>query len=70
MSDELIQKTAAHVRQILEQEEGSHDWWHTYRVWQTALKLAQENSKKTIGFCLRKSIESVLLYAQRHLLIT
>lgn len=33
---EIINKTAAFVRQELEQAEGGHDWWHTYRVWQNS----------------------------------
>jgi uncharacterized protein len=36
----FIEQTEAFVKQSLEGAEGGHDWWHIYRVWQTA---------KTIG---------------------
>lgn len=38
-TDELIQATAAFVQGRLEGLEGGHDWWHTWRVWQTARRL-------------------------------
>lgn len=39
--DTIIQQTAEYVRKSLEGAEGGHDWWHTYRVWKTALKIAE-----------------------------
>jgi uncharacterized protein len=36
----LIDKTIEFVQQTLDQAEGGHDWWHTYRVWQTAKTIA------------------------------
>ena len=36
----LIEQTAAHVRSIMDGEGSGHDWWHVYRVWQTARRLA------------------------------
>jgi uncharacterized protein len=39
---DLIQRTAAHVRQQLEGDSSGHDWWHVWRVWQTARNLALE----------------------------
>lgn len=35
-----IELTAAYVKQVLEGAEGGHDWWHIYRVWQTAKTIA------------------------------
>ena len=41
MSDSTwIPKTAEWVRDQMEKE-GSHDWWHVYRVWQMARHLAE-----------------------------
>jgi uncharacterized protein len=37
---ELIDRTAAHVRATLAGDAAGHDWWHVYRVWQTARRLA------------------------------
>jgi len=37
---ELIDLTAAYVRKTLSGAEGGHDWWHIYRVWKTARKIA------------------------------
>ncbi len=39
---EIIEKTKKYVRQKLEGEGSGHDWWHTWRVWQTAKRLAKE----------------------------
>lgn len=38
----LIYKTADLVRSTLSYEEGGHDWWHIYRVWNTARHIAQK----------------------------
>jgi uncharacterized protein len=38
----IIKKTAEYVKQKFENFEGSHDWWHIYRVWQTAKHIAKE----------------------------
>jgi len=41
MQDEqLINDTAAYVRQVLLGKGSSHDWWHVYRVWQLAKVIA------------------------------
>ncbi|NTW23355.1 MAG: HD domain-containing protein, partial [Lentimicrobium sp.] len=37
---QLIDLTAAYVRKTLSGAEGGHDWWHIYRVWKTARKIA------------------------------
>ena len=38
---EIIKKTADFVQKTLKNAEGGHDWWHIYRVWQTAKTIAQ-----------------------------
>src|ERR1700761_527508 len=38
---ELIEKTAAFVRQTLQDAEGGHDWWHISRVWHNAKRIAE-----------------------------
>lgn len=38
---EIINKTADFVQKTLKNAEGGHDWWHIYRVWQTAKTIAQ-----------------------------
>ena len=37
---ELIDATAAHVREQMTGGEGSHDWWHVHRVWMNARAIA------------------------------
>ena len=37
---ELIQRTADHVKDAMAGDSSGHDWWHIYRVWQTAIRLA------------------------------
>ena len=38
---EIITRTANFVQKTLENAEDGHDWWHIYRVWQTAKTIAQ-----------------------------
>ena len=40
-NQEIIKKTADFVQKTLKNAEGGHDWWHIYRVWQTAKTIAQ-----------------------------
>jgi uncharacterized protein len=37
---ELIRSTAEHVKSVMSGESSGHDWWHVYRVWQMAIRLA------------------------------
>jgi uncharacterized protein len=37
----LIEKTAAFVRQTLQNAEGGHDWWHINRVWHNAKRITE-----------------------------
>ncbi len=39
---ELIQRTADHVKDQMTGESSGHDWWHVYRVWQMAMRLASQ----------------------------
>jgi uncharacterized protein len=39
---ELIQRTADHVKDAMAGDSSGHDWWHVYRVWQTAIRLASQ----------------------------
>jgi uncharacterized protein len=42
MSEEsIIKQTEEHVKKTLENESSGHDWWHVYRVWRMALKIAK-----------------------------
>lgn len=38
---EVIEKTADYVREKLQAEGSGHDWWHSYRVWQSAKRFAR-----------------------------
>ena len=38
----ILQNTAAYVRQTLSGEGSGHDWWHIYRVWQTARHIGKQ----------------------------
>lgn len=37
----LLQQTADYVRAEFERDTTGHDWWHIYRVWQMARKIAR-----------------------------
>jgi len=36
----IINKTKKFINEELTNAEGGHDWWHTYRVWKTAINIA------------------------------
>jgi uncharacterized protein len=40
-STQIINKTVLFVRTKLSKAEGGHDWWHIYRVWNNAKRIAQ-----------------------------
>ena len=39
---QIINKTAKFVKNKLQGEGSGHDWWHIYRVWQTAKNIAKK----------------------------
>ncbi|SFF62298.1 HD domain-containing protein [Thermoflexibacter ruber] len=43
----IIEATAAFVKDTLQNAEGGHDWWHIYRVWKTAKTIAVGESVDT-----------------------
>jgi len=48
-SKKLIEKTRLYVEKALAGDGSGHDWWHVYRVWSIAKKIAQkENADQTI----------------------
>jgi uncharacterized protein len=40
----LIENTVAFVKQTLEGAEAGHDWWHVYRVWNLAKRIAENET--------------------------
>lgn len=40
----LIEQTAEFVKDSLKNAEGGHDWWHIYRVWQSAKTIAAKEN--------------------------
>lgn len=44
---EIITKTKEFVKRKLGNESSGHDWWHTYRVWKTALQIAKKEGADT-----------------------
>ncbi|MCF6366757.1 MAG: HD domain-containing protein [Bacteroidales bacterium] len=38
-NQELIKQTISFVKQSLSEAEGSHDWWHIYRVWKSTQQI-------------------------------
>jgi uncharacterized protein len=37
----VVASTVKYVRSSMSDEGNGHDWWHTYRVWKTALEIAK-----------------------------
>jgi uncharacterized protein len=40
----MINKTVEFVKQTLQKAEGGHDWWHAYRVWKMAIRIAGQET--------------------------
>ncbi|MBW2997617.1 HD domain-containing protein, partial [Candidatus Woesearchaeota archaeon] len=40
--ESIIQKTADHVKEQMLGDGSGHDWWHVYRVWKTAIHIAEK----------------------------
>jgi len=40
-SSEIVRRTAEYVRSQMADDATGHDWWHVWRVWQTAKQLAE-----------------------------
>lgn len=40
----IIEKTAEHVRNIMEGESSGHDWWHVWRVWKMAGNIGKKEA--------------------------
>tara|TARA_B110000495_G_C22855148_1_gene498605 strand:- start:235 stop:879 length:645 start_codon:yes stop_codon:yes gene_type:complete len=38
----IIESTISFVKKELKDAEGGHDWWHVYRVWNSAMSIAKE----------------------------
>ena len=38
---QILDATEAHVRSAMSGEGSGHDWWHVYRVWQSALRIGE-----------------------------
>ena len=45
---ELIRITAEHVKAAMAGDSSGHDWWHVYRVWQMAIRLADETEANRV----------------------
>ncbi|KKP24215.1 MAG: Metal dependent phosphohydrolase [candidate division TM6 bacterium GW2011_GWF2_28_16] len=42
INNQVINNIINIVKQTFEKEASGHDWWHIYRVWQTSLKIAEQ----------------------------
>ena len=40
--EEVIKRTADYIKSKLDGESSGHDWWHTYRVWKTAVNIGKK----------------------------
>ena len=39
---QIVNQTAIYIQSKLEGEGSGHDWWHVYRVWKNAVRIAKE----------------------------
>ena len=48
-STNIIEKTRLYVEKEMASDSSGHDWWHIYRVWSIAKKIAQkENADQVV----------------------
>jgi len=47
-TEKIIQQTVQYVQTTLKNAEGGHDWWHIYRVWNTAKHIATSENADTL----------------------
>lgn len=66
MTNSLIDQTAAHVQAQMSGEGSGHDWWHVYRVWQTARRIADAEMQPDMQAQLYVDTEVVELAALLH----
>lgn len=45
--EKIFERIAEKVKKDLENEGSGHDWWHVYRVWKMAKRIAKEESADT-----------------------
>lgn len=45
--DEVIQRTADHIKSLFSGEATGHDWWHCWRVWQLAKRIGEGEGADT-----------------------
>lgn len=41
IQQDIIDETLAYIKKRLDSDSSGHDWWHVYRVWQTAIRIAE-----------------------------
>lgn len=46
MSNSMIEQTAAHVQAAMSGEGSGHDWWHVWRVWTLAKRIAAAEAER------------------------
>ncbi|GJQ51617.1 MAG: phosphohydrolase [Anaerolineaceae bacterium] len=50
---EIIQQTADYIKQEFSDDSSGHDWWHVYRVWQTALRICEIDAERADAFIVQ-----------------
>lgn len=63
MTVAIVNKTVAFVKDTLASNDGGHDWWHIYRVWQLAKHIAKQEqaNQNSQGPTLNHFYEKILL---------
>lgn len=51
--NQVIEKTLYYVKSKFEGESTGHDWWHIYRVWKMALRIAEEEGRNVDLFVVQ-----------------
>ncbi|MCU7866451.1 MAG: HD domain-containing protein [Candidatus Thiodiazotropha sp. (ex Lucinoma borealis)] len=59
---QIINKTVEFVKKHQANNEGSHDWWHTYRVWQLSKRLSKDEKVDSLVVELASLLHDIADY--------
>src|SRR4030042_4149185 len=62
----IIERIAEKVKKDLGNEGSSHDWWHVYRVWKMAKRIAKEESADTFVVELAALLQDIADWKFHH----
>ena len=66
MDSTVIDNTVKYVQDTLKDAEGGHDWFHIYRVWKNALRIAEKEKADLLTINLAALLHDIADYKFHH----